>query len=64
MMRSIVRFGAPIFYDGVRYNDITDNFANQSTVVHEFQTKIIEDFTALNDEHEDKGTHLMVHYFS
>lgn len=41
-MRLIVQFGGPLDIDGVRYNDITDQYKNQSELVLNFQMEIKE----------------------
>lgn len=63
-MRGIVRFGAPIVHDGVRYKDISDNYANQSAIIVKFQQNLVQYFDENLNSGNENGTNLIVMYFS
>lgn len=64
MMRGIIRFGAPIEYDGVRYRDITDNISNQTEKVIKFQRNLMDFFINKFDPPRDGQTNLVVEFYS
>ena len=65
MMRGIIKFGAPIEYDGVRYQDISDNITNQTAKVVKFQRSLMDYFeNKINPIVEETDMNLIVMFFS